>query len=125
MHVAQVLQRGFFLIGHTLGKIRIGKALIARGLWHVLQDAKLLFDHLLAIPRHLPHLRQYIILNVVALLRCEASPRSLLLLKVCPLRRGHMIPLIELLANLGLLVGRQILERLAILQHAFALLRGH
>lgn len=125
MHVTQVLQGGFFLLGHALGEIRISEALVACGLRHILQDTEFLLDHLLAVPGHLLHFRQHIIFDVVALLRSQIAPSLFLVVQIGALGRRHVIPLIELLANLGLLIGRQILKRSAVLQNAFALCGCH
>jgi hypothetical protein len=122
--VAEVMQHGSFLVGHATGEVRIVQALITRGFRHILQDAELLFHHLLAVPRHLAPARKYVILDVVALLRREIPPGLLALAKVGALLRRHVIPLIELLPDLVLLIWRKILERATALQHVFALARG-
>ena len=121
MHVAEVLESGLFVVGHAAREIRIGETLIARRFRHVLQDAELLLDHLLAVPGHLAHLGQHIVFDVVALRRSQLAPGIFALTEFVLLRGRHAVPLIELLTNFGLLVGRKILERFAALQNAFAI----
>lgn len=125
MHVTQVLQGGSFFLGHPLGEVGIGEALIACGFRHILQNAELLLDHLLAVPRHLAHLRQNVVFDMIALLGSQFPPSLFPLPQIVLLRGGHVIPLAKLLANLVLLVGREILERFAILQNAIPLRRRH
>src|SRR5260221_14417454 len=60
---------------------------------------------------------------MVALSRRQVAPGIFLLTQVRLLRRIHAIPLIELLANPALLIGRKILKRPAVLQPTVALLR--
>ena len=124
VRVAEVMQHSSFLVSHPTSEVRIIQALITRGLRHILQDAEFLFHHLLAVPRHLAPTRKYVILDVVTLFRRQISPSLLALAKVGALLRRHVIPLIELLPNLVLLIRGKILERAAVLQHAFALPRG-
>jgi hypothetical protein len=121
--VAQIPQRGLLFIAQAACEIRVVQALIARGFRHVLQDAELLLDDLLAIPGHLAPAGQNIALDVLALLRSEVAPGGFFLAQVGLLRGRHAIPLIELLANLTLLVRRQILKGMAVLQNVLPLLR--
>ena len=125
MHVAQVLQGRLFFVGHALREVGISKALIACGFWHILKDTKFLFDHLLTVPGHLAHFRQNIVLDVIALLWRQFPPGLFSLTQIALLRGGHVIPLTKLLANLVLLVGREILERFTVLQYAIPLRWRH
>jgi hypothetical protein len=124
VHVAQVLESGAFFIAHAAGEIRISQALVAGGFGHILQDTELLANHLLAVPGHLLHTGQDFAFDVIALLGSEAAPGIFFFAKVGALRGGHAIPLIELLANFALFVGREILERPAILKNLVALTRA-
>src|SRR5262249_4426722 len=119
----QVMQRGSFLVAHAAREVRIIEALIAGRLRHVLQDAEFLVDDLLALPGHLAHSWQNVISDVVALIRRKPPPSSFVFAKRCLLLWGHVIPLVKLLTDLGLLVRRKILERLAVLQDTVALPR--
>lgn len=121
MGMAQVAEHGPLVVGHTVSEIGIIEALIARGFRHVLQDAKLLLQHLLAIPGHLAPLGKHIVLDVVALARSEFSPSLLILAQAIALLRVHVIPLIELLTNAVLFVEGKALEGAAALQHTLAL----
>jgi hypothetical protein len=123
VHVAQILQRRFLFVAHTPGEIGIVEPLIARRLWHIFQDAELLLDHLLAVPGHLLHTWQNVALDVFALLGSQISPGVFFFAEVGALRRAHAVPLIELLADFGLLIRRKILKGLAVLQDIVALLR--
>ena len=124
MGVAEVPEHGLFVVAHPAREVRIAESLITRGFRHILQDAQLLLHHLLAIPRHLAPLRKHIVLDVVALLRCQVTPSLFVAAQACLLLRRHVIPLTELLANLVLFVRREALERMAVLQDALTLLRA-
>src|SRR5258707_12200557 len=123
VRMAQVLQSGTFFVAEAAVEIRIVQALIAGRLRHILQHTQLLLDYLLAIPRHLAPPGQYVVFDVLALLWRQAAPSAFLLLQISFLRRIHVVPLAELLANPALLIGRETLERLAVLQDTLALLR--
>src|SRR5579863_3022786 len=99
MQVAQIVKRGFVFIAHAAGKIWIAQPLVACGLWHILQYAELLLNHLLALPRHLPPSRQHVVLDVILLLRSQAPPGALVFAKPLSLLWGHPVPLIELLPD--------------------------
>lgn len=75
---------------------------IARGLGHVPENTEALLDGFLALPRHVSPSRQYIILNVIALLR------------------GHLLPDAAAFAHVLLLLGGELAEALPILQHTLA-----
>ena len=85
MQVAQIPQRRPIFLAHPARKIRIIQPLIPRRLRHILQHAQSLPNRLLPIGRHLPPLRQHIVPNVIALLRCQPAPllarRQFLLLR--------------------------------------------
>jgi len=123
MHMSEVVKNGFFLVTHSTGEVRIIEALIASRFRHILENAQLLIDQLLPIPRHLPHLREHIVLDVIALLRSQIAPGLLLGAQIGALVGIHVIPLIELLPDLRLLIRREILKRAAVLQNALALRR--
>src|SRR5216683_829026 len=124
MQVAQIVQRCPVLFAHSARKIRIVQPLVSRGFRHILQYAEFLLNHLLAFPRHLPPLRQHIVLDVIALLRRHSAPGIFFREQIRPLHRSHFVPLIELLFDPTLLLGREILKRSAALQNAVALLRS-
>src|SRR6267378_3224895 len=123
VRMAQVPQSGTFFVAEAADEIRIVQALIAGRLRHILQHTQLLLDYLLAIPWHLAPPGQYVVFDVLALLWRQAAPSAFLLLQISFLRRIHVVPLAELLANPALLIGRETLERLAVLQDTLALLR--
>src|SRR5258708_36791057 len=86
VQMAQVTQRGFVFFAHTPREIRIIQMLIARRLRHIFQHAQSLLDGPLAVRWQLLPLRQYIILNVLTLLRCKSAPHLRALLQFLPLR---------------------------------------
>ncbi len=122
MHVTQIVQCCLLFIAHAAGKVGIVESLVASGFGHVFEHAQFLANHLLAVPGHLLHLGQNFIFDVIALLGSQISPGIFFFAEVGTLYRGHAIPLIELLANLILLVGRKALKRLTLLQDTVALL---
>lgn len=113
----------FVFVAHSARKVRIAQAPVARGLRHILQHAKLLLNHLLALPRNLSPLRQYIILNMLALLRSHPAPGILFRAQICPLLPIQVVPLVELLPDAALLLWSKVLKCFAVLQHTVALLR--
>ena len=115
------MQRGFLFVAHAAGEVRVVQALIAGGFRHIFQDTELLLDHLLAVPGHLLHPRQDVVLDVLALLGSQISPGTFFFAKVGALCGTHAVPLIELLADFGLLIGRKILKCFAVLQNIVAL----
>src|SRR5262249_5473171 len=123
--MAQVVEHGAVFIAHAVRKIGISEAAVTRGLRHILQDAQLLLNRLLTLPRELAPLRQYVVLDVIALLRSQVTPGVFFLAKIRTLLRVHAIPLVELVADAILLLGREILKRPTALELPLALLRGH
>ena len=122
MQVAQVVQCCFVFVAHSARKVRIAQAPVARGLRHILQHAKLLLNHLLALPRNLSPLRQHIILDMLALLRRHPAPGIFFRAQICPLLPIQVVPLVELLPDTALLLWSKILKCFAVLQHTVALL---
>src|SRR5215468_344010 len=115
MRVTQILQHRLFVVAHPLREVRVIQPLVARRFRHILKHAQLLLHHLLAVPRHLLPLRQHIAFDVLALLRRQLPPVVFLDLLVRPLLWRHAVPLIELLADLVLLIRRKALEGFAVL----------
>ena len=106
MQMAQIVQHGAVFIAHATREIRIGQAAVARGLRHILQHAELLLNDLLALPRNLPPARHHLILDVVALLRPQVAPGIFFVTQIGALLRAHAVPLVELVADAILLLGR-------------------
>ena len=106
-------------------RVKLGsfEALIACGFRHVLEHAQFLLQDLLTVPRHLAPFRKHVILDVIALSRASSGSRLPLSNASLALLRGHVVPLIELLADFVLLIRRKILEGAAVLQDALALCR--
>ena len=102
MEVAEVAQGGAIFVAHAAGKVGIAEMAIARVLGHVLENAEALLDGFLALRRHVAPCRQNVILDVIALLR------------------SHLLPDVGARAHILLLLGRELAEALAILQHALA-----
>ncbi len=123
MRVSQVVKNGLFVFGHASGEVGVAEALVARRLRHVSKHAQLLINHLLAVPRHLPHFGEYVVLDVITLFRRQTAPSLLFLTQIRALGGCHVVPLVELLADLVLLIWREVLESRAVLQHAITLLR--
>jgi len=124
VEVAEIVEHGTVLVRHAAGEIRIAETAIARGLRHVLQDAELLLDGLLALPGHLAPTGQHIGLDVVTLFGSQAAPGIFFFAQIGALLRGHTVPLAELIADSILLFGRQVLKSLTASQNALALLRS-
>ena len=116
------MQCRFVFVAHSARKVRIAQTPVARGLRHILQHAKLLLNHLLALPRNLSPLRQHIILDMLALLRRHPAPRIFFRAQICPLLPIQVVPLVELLPYTALLLWSKVLKCFAVLQHTVALL---
>jgi len=115
VRVSKLVKHGFLFITHALGKARIAQALIAGRLGHVLQHTQLLSQDLLTIPRQLLESRIGTITDEVALSRRKLPPFLFSFLKIRALPGSHSIPLCELLANLALLIWRELLKHAAML----------
>jgi len=118
--VGEFAEHGFFVVGHTAREIGIVEALITCVFRHVLQLSEFLGQDLLTIARQLLKARIGTVADVVALRWREAAPNCFVGSQILPLLRSHVIPLIELLADLVLLRGRKLLEDAAMLQYILA-----
>jgi hypothetical protein len=79
MQVAQVSQGRLILFAHSAGKIWIVQVLVPRRLRHILQHAEAASNRPLPVRRKLLPFRQDIVLDVISLLRSQASPHTLAL----------------------------------------------
>ena len=106
MHVAQFMQHGLVFFTHAARKIRIIQMLISRRLRHILQHAQPLPNRSLAVRGQLLPFRQHIIADVFALFR------------------RHLLPDLRPIAQLLLLLRRQLIETPLILLQFLLLFGG-
>jgi hypothetical protein len=74
VEMAQIAQRGAIFCAHTASKVGVFQMLIARELRHVLENAQALLDGLLSRWRQIAPVWQHVILNVIPLLRRHLLP---------------------------------------------------
>ena len=96
MLVGQVAQHGFVIFVHAAREVWIVQVLIPRRLRHVLQNVEPATDRSLAIRRKLPPLWQYVILDVILLIRRQSAPvfqaaLNSLLFSRCPLLKVPIV----------------------------------
>jgi hypothetical protein len=110
MQMTQVPQRRLIIIAHSARELRIIQPLIPRGLRHILQHAQSLPNRLPPILRHLLPLRQYIIPNMILLLRTEPAPLLSSPVQFLFLRWSEIPVLVVVLENLLPVLRWQIAE---------------
>jgi hypothetical protein len=101
--MAQIAERSSVFCAHTAGKVGVAQMLVARKLRHVLEHAETLLDGFLPLWRQIAPSGQYIILNVIALLR------------------GHLLPHPLAVAHVLLLLRRQLAKASLILEDALSI----
>jgi len=101
--MAQIAQRSAIFWTHPTSKVGIVQVLVPCKLRHVLENAQTLLDGFLSFWRQVAPGRQYLIFNVIALLRRHLLPH--------PLAVAHVL----------LLLRRQLPKALLILKHSLAL----
>jgi hypothetical protein len=106
VQMAQIAQRSAVFCAHTAGKVGVVQMLIARELRHVLEYAEALLDGFFSLWRQSAPVRQYIILNVIALLR------------------RHLLPNTLTVPHVLLLLRRQLPEASLILEHPLSIFRA-
>jgi hypothetical protein len=103
MQMAQIAERSAVFWAHTTSKVGVVQMLVARELRHILEHAQTLFNGLLPLGRQITPGWQYVIFNVIALLRRHLLPH--------PLTVAHIL----------LLLRRQLPKALLILEHSLSL----
>ena len=110
MQMAQIPQRRLIIVAHSARELRIIQPLIPRRLRHILQHAQSLSNRLTPILRHLLPLGQYIIPNVILLLRTQPAPLLSSPVQFLFLRWREIPVLVVVLENLLPILRRQIAE---------------
>ena len=106
VQMAQIAQRGAVFCAHPASKVGVVQMLVARELRHVLKNAEALLDGFLSLWRQSAPVRQYIILNVITLLR------------------RHLLPDTLTVPHVLLLLRRQLPEASLILEDALSIFRA-
>jgi len=103
MQMAQIPQGGPVFVAHPACERRIIQVSVASRFRHVLQHTQALLNSLLPLLRQIPPRRQYVVLDMVALLR------------------RHLLPHPSAFPHVLLLLRRQLAEALLILDHSLAI----
>jgi len=90
VQMAQIAQRSAVFRAHAPSKIWVPQMFIARELRHVLENAQALLDGFLSLWRQIAPSGQYIIFNVIALLRGHLLPHPLTVAHVLLLLWGQL-----------------------------------
>jgi len=125
LEVAEPLHDVVFLRREALVEAGIVEFLIPLRITQTVQAAKALFDFLPAIRRKLAPLREELRAHGLTLFRGQFGEGFGVPIQLFLLLRRKPVPLLEVLTDLRLLLGRQAAEALIVLQESFTLLRAH
>jgi hypothetical protein len=88
--MAQIAKRGAIFRAHTASKVGVFQMLIARELRHVLENAEALLDGLFSLWRQITPVGQHFIFDVIALLRRHLLPDAFAVAQVLLLLRRQL-----------------------------------
>ena len=124
-HGVEIAQHGLLARAKPLHEPGIIKSGLSLGRIHPLQDSQAAIDQLLSILWHLLPFRHENISNVNALLRRQFFQQSFAVPNRISLGRRKPVPILEIVANLRLPLGRQALKLLVVAHEPFLLFRRH
>src|ERR1700676_5331848 len=88
--MAEIAQRSAVFCAHTASKVGVVQMLVARELGHVLKNAETLLDGFLSLWRQIAPVRQHLIFNVIPLLRRHLLPHPFAVAQVLLLLRRQL-----------------------------------